>query len=183
VLNINDELWLPIKEVNGLYQISNMGNISNYRKNLKTHIINSGYKIVGLKLNGVHINRLMHRLVANSFIDNPEFKREVNHIDGDKLNNKSNNLEWVTSSENKRKAYELGLTVYNVPTLGLKLSSASKYHNVGYDKIRGKWTAGIRHKGKTYYQKRFTNEKDAAIHVNWALDQLQLFDRPRNIIN
>lgn len=183
MLNINDELWLPIKESNGVYQISNIGNISNYRKNLKSHVINSGYKKVGLKFNGVHTNRLMHRLVAEAFIDNPEFKREVNHIDGNKLNNKSSNLEWVTSSENKHKAYELGLTVYNVPTLGLKLSSVSKYHNVGYDKIRDKWKAGIRHNGETYYQKRFTNEKDAAIHVNWALDQLQLFDRPRNIID
>ena len=51
MLNINDELWLPIKESNGVYQISNMGNISNYRKNLKSHVINSGYKKVGLKFN------------------------------------------------------------------------------------------------------------------------------------
>lgn len=51
----------------------------------------------------------MHRLVAETFLLNQNYKKEVNHIDGNKNNNNINNLEWVTSSENKKHAYKLGL--------------------------------------------------------------------------
>lgn len=179
VLNIT---YKEIEGYNGNYFIGSDGSVSNRRKSMKTYLNNKGYVCLKLVHNKVKKHCLVHRLVAQHFIPNPENKQEVNHIDGDKLNNAVDNLEWVTPSENKKHALATGLKVYNNPTKGIKLSSSSKYHNVGYDAQRNKWRAAIRVNGKTCFQKRFDTEEEAALHVNWALDQLGLHDRPRNII-
>lgn len=177
MLNIT---YKKIEGYNGYYLIGSDGSIKNTHKTLKTFIINSGYKAIILTRNKTRKHFLLHRLVASYFLENTDNKKEVNHIDGNKLNNNVCNLEWVTSSENKLHAIDIGLKVYNNPTVGLKLSNKSKYHNVGWDKKRNKWKAAIRHNNKTYFQKRFDSELDAALHVNWALDELKLTDRPRN---
>lgn len=180
MLNIT---YKEIYNFNGKYFISVDGVISNRDKPMKSYIINSGYAAIKLTVKGKRFSKLVHRLVAEHFIPNPENKKEVNHIDGNKLNNNVCNLEWVTSSENKQHALATGLKEYNFPTKGIKLSSKSKYHNVGYDKFRDKWRAAIRLDGKTYHQKRFDTEEEAALHVNWALDELNISDRPRNVIS
>lgn len=177
-----EEIWKPMKEFPELYKVSNLGRVASYRQVLSTHKINSGYEVVSLKINRKAIKRLVHRLVAEAFLPNPENKREVNHIDGDRLNNTLSNLEWVTSSENKKHGREVLGNTYNIPTLGLKLSKVSKYHNVGYDSSRKKWKSCVRVNGKNHFQKRFDTEEEAALHVNWILDTLCLMDRPRNII-
>lgn len=179
MLNIT---YKELNDYNGYYLIGCNGTISNRSKELKTYINNSGYVCIKLTKGGINKHRLIHRLVAETFIPNPDDKREVNHIDGNKLNNNVCNLEWVTSSENKLHALRTGLKTYNVPTKGIKLSNSSRYHNVGFDAGRRKWRAAIRLNGKTYFQKRFDSEEAAALHVNWALDELKLFDRPRNVI-
>ncbi len=61
-------------------------------------------------------------------------------------------------------------------------NSASAYHNVSWDKNRSRWIAHISVDGKPKFQKRFKYEDDAARHVNWIIDELNLTDRPRNII-
>lgn len=80
-------------------------------KELKGSINNTGYRQVRLdgKLKSVHV------VVAECFLDNPENKPEVNHIDGVKSNCSVSNLEWVTRSENLRHAYDIGL---NLPAKG-----------------------------------------------------------------
>lgn len=76
-----------------------------------SHISPFGYNIIRLCNNGVTKNFRMARLVAQAFIPNPENKPEVNHIDGNKLNDCVENLEWNTRSENMRHADRTGLRV------------------------------------------------------------------------
>ncbi len=190
VLNINEE-WKQIKGYEGLYEVSSQGNIRNSRgKILKVHPQNSGYLQITLYLkdegqpkNERRKKFLVHRLVAEAFIPNPETKLTVNHKNGDKCCNTVENLEWNTYSENLLHARNTGLNPETKPTLGKKLSKASQYHNVGWDKGRGKWFAVVRHNKKNYFQKRFDSEIEAALHANWILDELGLHDRPRNIID
>jgi len=93
------------------YEVSNTGLIRNKinKKILSTSITNSKYLQVDLWINNKRIHQYIHRLVALAFIDNPNNKLEVNHIDGNKLNNNVNNLEWVTHQENNQYAYDIGL--------------------------------------------------------------------------
>lgn len=183
------EEWVGVVGFDKLYEVSNLGNIRNTRgKILKTYLINSGYKSIKLTVNTIRTSKLIHRLVAEAFIDNPEKLKEVNHIDENKINNSLSNLEWCDSSFNKQHSIKSGrynkiFTQKN--SLGKKHlpDNHSKYHNVTYHKSRKKWSATIRVKGKNMFQKRFDKEIDAAIHVNWIIDELNLKDRPKNVIN
>lgn len=152
-------------------------------KILKAHKNNSGYYCLALTQDKVVKNWLVHRLVATTFIENPEGLLTVNHIDGNKENNRASNLEWNSYSQNILHARRTGLNIYNYPTRGMKhKSTVSKYYNVGYDRSRKKWTACVRVDGVNYQQKRFKTEEEAALHVNYLLDLLGITDRPRNVI-
>lgn len=83
---------------------------SNYT--LSQWIGKNGYKHVDLRKNGKGVKVAVHRLLATTFIPNPDQKRTVNHLDGDKLNNTITNLEWATDSENVQHAYDTGLQPY-----------------------------------------------------------------------
>lgn len=92
-----EEEW---KEING-YKISNYGRVINNKGyELKNTPDKSGYVVCKINL-GNGIIRGMHRIVATAFIPNPENLPEVNHIDGDKSNNRVDNLEWVSRKENQ----------------------------------------------------------------------------------
>lgn len=101
-----NEIWKDIPGYDGLYKISNLGNIqsiqfnhSNMTKPLKFYD-KSGYNRVTLYNKNGHRKVLIHRIVATVFIPNPSNKPIVNHKDGNKLNNCVDNLEWVTHKEN-----------------------------------------------------------------------------------
>ena len=79
-----------------------------------------GYLAVDLYENGERKTKRVHRLVAEAFIPNPDNKTEVNHKDGNKLNNNVSNLEWVTSKENVRHAWDNGLMKPSYSMLGRK---------------------------------------------------------------
>ena len=80
------------------------------KKILKGSITNKGYKRVLLtKENGKTVQIRVHRLIAQTFLPNPENKPEVNHKDGNKTNNAVSNLEWVTTKENVQHAIKTGL--------------------------------------------------------------------------
>lgn len=100
------EEWKTIEEY-PKYQVSKLGRVSNIKTErvLKLCVNSSGYKKV--VLNGK--NEYVHRLVAETFIPNPNNLPEVNHKDGNKWNNCVDNLEWVSKSENAKHAFDLGL--------------------------------------------------------------------------
>ena len=107
--------WIPGYE--GLYKVSRVGDITSYKRKqpivMKTFISPTGYLHLELKKDNVKKNYRVHRLVTQTYIDNPENKPQVNHIDGNKLNNSIENLEWCTSSENNKHAYKSGLKCQN----------------------------------------------------------------------
>jgi predicted XRE-type DNA-binding protein len=104
------EIWKDVIGYEGLYQVSNLGRVKSLRKNLimKLCSANHGYLNVGLNKN-LKKSFYIHRLVAQAFIPNPENKPQVNHKDGNRLNNKVENLEWNTNYENMRHGYDTGL--------------------------------------------------------------------------
>lgn len=97
------EKWLPVPDYEGLYEVSDHGNIRSlfrYKKTLKWNIGKNGYATVQLFKNKTGKRLLVHRIVASAFIRLPYEKEQVNHIDENKLNNTLINLEWVTPLEN-----------------------------------------------------------------------------------
>ena len=119
----DDEIWKDIQGYEGQYQVSNYGRIKSLsrkisngtgyyiskEKILKGHVNTKGY--IQVELQGKPL--LVHRLVAEAFIENPYDKPQVNHIDGDKSNNMTTNLEWVTNGENQIHAYKNGLNKHS----------------------------------------------------------------------
>lgn len=110
-----DEIWKEIPEFNGIYAVSNFGNVRNlkYQKTKKQSIHKAiGYKYVCLCKSGVCKTFYIHRLVAEIFLGH-ETNLEVNHKDGNKENNHISNLEWVTHHENILHSHRIGLNKIN----------------------------------------------------------------------
>jgi hypothetical protein len=98
------EEWRDVAEAPG-YKVSNLGNVLGKRGTPLTLITNQfGYKVVSPLVNGKTSTRQVHRLVAIAFIPNPDALPLVSHIDGDRLNNRVSNLEWVTPKQNAERA-------------------------------------------------------------------------------
>ena len=110
------ENWKDIKGFEGLYQVNFWGEVKSVERTYQVgfgkkrvvkvgglrviKVSRYGYKIVQLFKNGKPFTRSIHRLVAEAFIENPMNYRVVNHIDGNKLNNSIDNLEWCSDKQN-----------------------------------------------------------------------------------
>lgn len=106
------EKWKVVEGTNEMLEVSNMGRLkSNLRDGriLKPTADKKGYLRLRMTINKKRFSFKVHRLVAINFIDNPLNKPQVNHIDGDKTNNKVENLEWVSNLENAHHAINNGL--------------------------------------------------------------------------
>lgn len=140
------EIWKDIPEYEGLYQISNLGKVKSLERKVKNkngyrivkekilkNIINSkGYYIVILRKNNKNDLRLVHRLIGENFIPNPNNYPCINHIDGNKQNNNIKNLEWCTYQHNIKEAFRLGLNKYTYKkNFNTKywLGKKGKYHS------------------------------------------------------
>ena len=114
------EYWKAVPGYGNKYEVSSLGAVRNKNtKQVKTQNIDKhGYARANLKNGRNAEHKFIHRLVAIAFIDNPHNKPQVNHIDGNKLNNSIDNLEWATGSENMIHAVENGLAIYK-PVIGV----------------------------------------------------------------
>lgn len=175
------EIWQKVKGLETFYEISNLGNIrTTYGYIFKPYINNKGYKCVRFQVNNQIYNYLVHRLVAEHFVDNPLNLPCVDHLDSNRQHNNANNLEWVTHKENMQRASQRGSFKNQRNRLGHKLKKAtSKFHGVSYDNTRNAWMARLVENRKCISQKRFKTELEAAEHINCLIDTLKL-DRPRN---
>lgn len=118
------EVWKDVVGYEGLYQVSNFGNVKSLdrivnKPNGVSYLrkgkictqskSNLGYMTVGFTVNNKKVNKYVHRLVAEAFITNMNDYPQVNHIDCDKTNNRMYNLEWCTNSQNHIHASKNGL--------------------------------------------------------------------------
>ena len=123
-----EEIWKDIEGYEGLYRVSNLGNIKSVRNSIILKGKDNGYGYMQVVLyNGKRKKLYTHRLVAKAFIFNFDNKTEVNHIDGNKKNNEVSNLEWCTHSENIIHADKNGL---RNPPKGIKSKKSKKIFQI-----------------------------------------------------
>ncbi len=129
---IDNEIWKPIEGYDGFYEISNYGRVKSFigwnghevvkRERLLTpykHRASKNYfrSVVKLRKNGEVKDHKVHQLVAKAFIPNPNDYKIINHIDGNPLNNRVDNLEWCTQSQNIKHAYDNDLRIARINTI------------------------------------------------------------------
>ena len=147
-----EEKWKSIKNYEGLYEVSNTGLIKSLAKSwisgknkvnrkkeesiLKSFLSGNGYKTVTLS-NNTYKKYTIHRLVIEHFKINNLNLKEINHIDGNKLNNNIDNLEFCTSSQNKQHAWD-----NNLRTFSFKNHAKAKLSNEIAEKIRKEYQTG-----------------------------------------
>lgn len=164
------EIWKDIKGYEGLYKVSNLGNVKSLErprvnggilkeKNLKSGKTSSGYLNVSLSKNGSIKNFLVHQLVAISFLNHKPNGHSivVDHINEDKMDNNVLNLRLLPHRNNTARGYK---------------NKSSKHIGVSWDRKQLKWKVQIQHKGSNLYLGSFDCELLAAKKYQEKLKEL-----------
>ena len=145
------EIWKDVVGYEGLYKVSNKGNVFSVERMvrgkkcggiiLKPRYHRDGYLQVMLCKNGIRKNKLIHRLVLETFVENPNNLPEVNHKDENKTNNDLSNLEWCTSKYNsnhgtrneraRKKVRAVNIKTGEVLTFNSTVEAGRKGYNSG----------------------------------------------------
>ena len=185
------EIWKKLANFTDKYEVSSLGNLRSITRQvkcrgdnlkqlngkvLKQQVNKKGYAIIALSLGAKAPKSFtVHQLVATAFIPDFVMGTELNHKDGNKLNNAADNLEKSNPSHNQLHAVRTGLT----PKQGV-----SRFNNVTFvknPKSVKRWAASIRHNGKSSYGwKTFLTEEEAAQYVDSILDSINDTSRIRN---
>ena len=133
------------------YLVSNFGNVKNSKTNriLKLHNDKDGYKQIDLSKNGKVKNFRVHRLVGNAFLENPDEKPMIDHIDNNPANNNVKNLRWATSKN-------------NLANQGKQKNNTSGFKGVTFNKQLNKYIAFISINGKNKYLGLFKSAEKAS---------------------
>lgn len=168
-----EELFRDVKGYKGAYKVSNLGRVLSLKREvpnrngyrivkeriLKQSINKKGYKIVGLSTNGKSTLKLVHTLVAESFLNHTTDNHPrivVDHIDNTTVNNRLDNLQLISNRENVSKLQR----------------GSSKYTGVCWCKHNNKWVASICIEYKHYTLGYYTDEKEASLAYQKRLKQL-----------
>jgi NUMOD4 motif-containing protein/HNH endonuclease len=99
--------WSDIPNYKGYYKISDTGTVKNNKGEIMLPYKRNGYFVIELNKKGIGKKHSIHRLVGVLFVPNPDNKPYINHLNGDKLDNRKENLQWVTHLENIRHSIEV----------------------------------------------------------------------------
>lgn len=157
------EKWKSIKNYEGYYEISSLGNVRSIERlvlyangNIHKHKARvrkaslSEYRMIALSKDGHTKMYKISRIVAMHFLKRIDGKNIVNHKDGNKYNDNCNNLEWCTISENNIHAFENGLS-----------AKKNKVSGVFYEDRRNLWAAYLYRNNKNIFVGRYKTEKEA----------------------
>ena len=154
------EEWRAVPGYEGLYEVSNIGNVRNVRRNtlLRLQKTKYGYIQVWLYKNGISTGLKVHRLVAQAFLPNPDNLPMINHKDEDKTNNRVENLEWCDAKYNNT----YGTRQDKVRDTAIKNGSWSGLSKEEYDKW---YYEKNKEKKREYYEKN--KEKIREYHMEY----------------
>jgi len=175
VFFMKKEIWKPVKNYEGIYEVSNLGRVKSLsriilrrgkypflsnERILKPGISSNAYLTVFLSFNTVQKSHLIHQLVAEAFLNHKPngHKLVCNHIDFNRLNNHVDNLEIVTNRVNTNQKH---------------LKSSSQYIGVNWDKKAKKWRASIKINCKTKFLGLFKSELEASKAYQNELKKIQ----------